>query len=147
MSGTFVKTTLCARSLWGGGRGKFFSRVHTKDISRSPWKSHRVFLSSDTKNCWSRQEDAEFNFSPPTARIALLLSNMWSLLHVFCRWSVAWHDDPAISRTVAGVCRSCSVKTVLWANNPLYFQEEKRSANRLDKNQRHRARCSFLLSE
>ena len=76
MSGTFVKTTLCARSLWGGRRGKFSSRVQTEDISRSPSKSHRVFLSSDTKNCWSRQEDAEFDFSLPRARIAILLGNM-----------------------------------------------------------------------
>ena len=124
MSGTFMKTTLRARSLWGGGRGKFSSRVHTEDISRLPSKSHRVFLSSDTKNCWSRQEDTEFDFSPPKARIAFLLSIMWSLLHVFCRWSVAWHmmTTPQSVEIVAGVCRSCSVKIVLWTNNPLYFQ-------------------------
>ena len=36
---------------------------------------------------------------------------------------------------VAGVCRSCSVKIVLWANNLLSFQEEKNSENCNDKNQ------------
>ena len=76
LPGTFVNQTFCVRSLWGGGRGKFSSRVHTQDISRSPSKSHRILWSSDTNNCWSSQEDAEFDFSPPRARIAFLLGNM-----------------------------------------------------------------------
>ena len=32
---------------------------------------------------------------------------------------------PQSVEIVASVCRSCSVKIVLWANNQVYFHEEK----------------------
>ena len=76
LPGTFANPTFCVRSLWVGGQEKFSSLVHTENISPSTSKSYRVFWSSDTKNCWSRQEDAVFDISPPRARIAVLLRSM-----------------------------------------------------------------------
>ena len=115
LPGTFVNQTFCVRSLWGGGRGKFSSRVHTEDISRSPSKSHRVFgaptriivgRARRTPNSISRHLEHGSHF-------CWVICNLCSMVG-FCRWSVAWHGDPAISRNCCRrvpqlSCKNCSM--------------------------------------
>ena len=106
--GTFVNQTFCVRSLCGGGRGNFSSRVHTEDISRSPSKSHRVLWSSNTKKCWSRQEDAEFDFSPPNSEhgshFCLVICYLCSMISV--GGEGLGMATPQSVEIVVGVCHS-----------------------------------------
>ena len=148
LPGTFVNQTFCKRSPMGRrARKVFFSCTYGRYQPLTVQVTPR-FFGAPTRKIVGRGRRTPNSISHHLEHglhFCCVICDLCFMISVGGAWPGM--ATPQSVEIVAGVCRSCRVKIVLWANNQVYFQEGKSSENRLDENQRHRARCSSLRTE
>ena len=132
MSGTFVETNfiLYVHAPYGAAGEESFLLVYIRKISAAHRRSHTAWLfGAPTRTINGRGRRTPNSISHHLehgSHFCSVICDLCSMVSVGGAWLGMATPQPV--EIVAGVCRSCRVQIVLWANNPLYFQEREKAA-------------------